>query len=58
MGVIKAILTLAFSIIASDIFLKILEKHKSKPGLSIIAPYINNRAHSIIFIMVLIMILL
>jgi len=58
MGLIKAVVTLVISIIASDILIKILDKHKSKPGLHIIMPYINDRAHLIIFIMVIIMILL
>lgn len=58
MGLIKAVVTLVTSIILSDILGKILEKHETTPGLNIIMPYINNRAHMIIFIMVIIMILL
>ena len=41
MGLVKAIIILTVSIIVSEMFLRVLDKNKTKPGIKQIKPYQN-----------------
>ena len=57
MGLIKAIIILSISVVVSNMFIKFLEKNKSKPIIRQMQPYLNKQAN-IIIIMLLLMIMI
>ncbi len=58
MGLIKAIIILSISLVVSNMFIKYLEKNKSKPIIRQMQPYLNKQANIIIIIMLLLMIMM
>ena len=51
MGLVKAIIILTISIIVSEMFLRVLDKNKTKPGIKQIKPYLSNRGYIMVILM-------
>ena len=58
MGLVKAIIILTVSIIISEMFLRILDKNKTKPGVKQIKPYLSNRGYIMVILMTILITLM
>lgn len=58
MGFVKAIIILTISVILSEMFLRVLDRNKTKPGIKHIKPYLSNRGYIMVLLMTILIILL
>ncbi len=58
MGLVKAIIILTISIIVSEMFLRILDKNKTTPGIKQIKPYLSNRGYIMVILMTILITLM